>query len=263
MLHFRFTRCLCLPRFSASDSSGQEEEEEEAETTVVKDNAKMKSFSESDAPSDDSLPRQSVMRRPPLPSTKPPSDYNPSSSSDSECSSQSRSESGSSSDEEEEGEERRSVYGKSATSHRRAHFGSDSDEEVEVELKKSAVKKKQVPFYSSNATSSLSVKSFYMNQEETQYGLPRRRVARNVRYNVYSDEESNSEQDSYNKRGQRRARGRMQDSGSDSEFQMSGDEDGAETFESESMTEETSSDGYTPYTRKRGGGGRKRKGKVR
>ncbi len=247
-----------LPRFSASDSgSGQEEEEEAGRTRseLTKNSARTKSISESDSPSDDSLPRQSVMRRPPLPSSKPPSDYNPTgSSSDSEFSStQSQSESGSSSDEEEV-REKRNVYG--TTSHRRAHFGSNSDEEIEIMPKKTTVKKK-VPFYSSNSAS-ISVKSFYMEQEETQYGLPRRRAARNVKYNVYSEDDSNSDS-----RGRRKGRGRVHDSGSDSEFHMSGDGDEVETFESESMTEESSSDGYTPYARKRGGGGRKRRGKVR
>ena len=64
-----------------------------------------------------------------------------------------------------------------------------------------------------------------------------------------------TEQDSYNKRAEK--------SSEENEATTLRDVRRAETFESESMTEETSSDGYTPYTRKRGGGGRKRKGKVR
>ena len=251
--------------------SGQEEDEEGKE--VERNSAQSKSGSGSEGISSDSLPRQSVMRRP-FPSTKPPSDYNPSTSSESESSSQSQSESGTSSDEDEE-EAKNSVYASDKLplprNRRHAQFGSDSDDnDGGVMVVQNQVKKKRVPFYSSEGGAGhlFQPKSFYINQEETQYGLPRRRAARNVKYvaDNYSGEDSDVSEIMW--KGGRKS-GRRAESESDSEFQLSeveaGDE--VETFESESVSETTSSDEYTPYTRKRGGGGgggrRKRKSKVR
>ena len=263
------------PYFDCSDSG----EEAVEKKKWAKGSPQSNSYSDSEPRSGDSLPRQSVMRRP-VPSTKPPSDYNPSTSSESESESVSQSESESSSDEERENERDRETGVQFSAkllppSQRRARFGSDSDyKEEEEEEEENGHIPLSLPRQTSahgHSAAKTHFRSFYMDEEEeeevmeTQYGVPRRQAARNVKYvmDSYSEEES----DGFMKMRGRRRRKR---NSSDSEFQLSGGEvEGEEfdTFGSESFTDESSSDEYTPYShpKKRGGrkGGKKRRRKVR
>ena len=236
-----------------------------------KESPQSNSHSDSEPRSGDSLPRQSVMRRP-FPCTKPPSDYNPSTSSESDSESVSQSESESSSDE---GEEERDVQFSAkllAPIRRKAKFGSESDYKEEESNGHMPLPVSRMPKQlgaNEHSVAKAPVRSFYMEEEEeiveTQYGVPQRRAARNVKYvmDSYSEEDS----DGFVKMGGRR---RRRENSSDSEFQLSGmeaEEEEFESFASESFTEGSSSDEYTPYShpKKRGGrrGGRKRRGRVR